>query len=143
MKSIFLLLVLHNGEVSPKPFGTATAPAFAPKPSPDQPLTRSFLQTIGLGAYWAYRATLSSAKTPNCVFRPSCSAYGHQAIDRYGLVPGLFLFAARLIRAHLNYGEWTYPNLPGEPWLEHSLDDGTAFLNHPERLPWNSLFAEP
>jgi putative component of membrane protein insertase Oxa1/YidC/SpoIIIJ protein YidD len=143
MYALLLTLVLHSGGVSPKPFGTVTAPTLVPKPAAPAAITRSYLQTIGLGAYLAYRATLSSAKAPNCAFRPSCSAYGHEAIDTHGLIPGLFLFAARLIRAHLNYGAWAYPGTLDEPWLEHSLDDSTAFINHIEKLPWISLFSEP
>jgi putative component of membrane protein insertase Oxa1/YidC/SpoIIIJ protein YidD len=143
MYACFVILVLHNGGISPKPFATPQAPSLSPKAAVPRPEAPTYLQTIALGAYWTYRATLSAAKGPNCVFKPSCSAFGKEAIAAHGLIAGLFLFAARLLRAHVNYGEWLYPNVLGEPWLSHSLHDATSFLNHPELLPWTTLFASP
>ncbi|MBL9039462.1 MAG: membrane protein insertion efficiency factor YidD [Archangium sp.] len=90
---------------SPGPWSAPLAPAFdleSPVPVSEPMARPSLSQTIARGVYLAYRATLSSAKGPNCAFSPSCSLYGHQAIERVGLGLGLVLFGARLMRGHLN-----------------------------------------
>lgn len=35
-----------------------------------------------------------------CRFRPTCSQYSYQAIERYGILKGLFLAFKRIIRCH-------------------------------------------
>ena len=52
----------------------------------------------------AYRATLSRAVERTgliqCRFHPTCSAYGREAILRYGLPKGAVLAAARILRCN-------------------------------------------
>ena len=137
---IFVALAVSFNGVSPPPSGSAISPVFKkPVVEVRDQARPSFLQTIGRGAYLAYRATLSDAKGATCRFRPSCSLYGHQAIEHYGLIPGLVLFAARLVRAHLNYGELHFPT--GEDFtILHSLEQSLPTLNPEEHLPWTALF---
>ena len=56
----------------------------------------------GVAAIDAYRATIGSvlARTGivQCRFEPSCSAYGREAIARYGSPRGFLLTARRLVR---------------------------------------------
>ena len=56
----------------------------------------------GVAAIDAYRATIGSvlARTGivKCRFEPSCSAYGREAIARYGSPRGFLLTAQRLAR---------------------------------------------
>ncbi len=58
----------------------------------------------GLAAIDAYRATVGSALgrtgIVHCRFEPSCSAYGREAIARYGSPRGYVLTAQRLLRCH-------------------------------------------
>lgn len=58
----------------------------------------------GVAAIDAYRATIGSllARTGivKCRFEPSCSAYGREAIVRYGSPRGYVLTARRLLRCH-------------------------------------------
>ncbi len=58
----------------------------------------------GVAAIDAYRATAGSvlARTGlvRCRFEPSCSAYGREAIARYGSPRGYILTAQRLLRCH-------------------------------------------
>ena len=57
---------------------------------------------LALAAIDAYRATLSPMLSrtglARCRFEPTCSAYGREAISRYGLARGGRLTAERLLR---------------------------------------------
>ena len=59
---------------------------------------------LAIGGIDAYRATLSRALERTglirCRFRPSCSAYGREAIRRYGLARGGRLAATRILRCN-------------------------------------------
>lgn len=48
----------------------------------------------------AYRRFVSPLLPPACRFIPSCSEYGALAIERHGVLRGLRLAAARLLRCH-------------------------------------------
>ena len=58
----------------------------------------------GVAAIDAYRATVGSvlarAGIVRCRFEPSCSAYGREAIARYGSPRGFLLAAGRIGRCH-------------------------------------------
>lgn len=45
-----------------------------------------------------YQLTISRAMPSSCRFVPSCSQYGYEAIQRYGLWRGGWLTASRLAR---------------------------------------------
>ena len=49
---------------------------------------RSSLKTLALKLIEAYQATISRATPPSCRFVPSCSHYGYEAIDKFGLFRG-------------------------------------------------------
>ena len=65
---------------------------------PDEQLTAR----AALVAIDAYRAGLSPAvgKVVRCRFQPTCSAYGREAIARYGSPKGFALAAGRILRCH-------------------------------------------
>ncbi|MGH7828623.1 MAG: membrane protein insertion efficiency factor YidD [Candidatus Binatia bacterium] len=53
----------------------------------------------------AYRRLLSPLLPQSCRFSPSCSAYAMAALERHGIVAGLWLGLRRLCRCHpLNDG---------------------------------------
>jgi putative membrane protein insertion efficiency factor len=52
-----------------------------------------------LGAIHLYQAVRAGRPSP-CRFFPSCSAYGHEAIERHGALRGTWLTARRLSRCH-------------------------------------------
>ena len=58
----------------------------------------------GVAAIDAYRATVGVALhrtgIVRCRFEPTCSAYGREAIRRYGSPRGFLLTAARILRCH-------------------------------------------
>jgi putative membrane protein insertion efficiency factor len=58
----------------------------------------------GVAAIDAYRATvgflLDRSGIVRCRFEPTCSAYGREAINRYGSPRGFVLTARRILRCH-------------------------------------------
>lgn len=55
---------------------------------------------LALGLIKAYRHGLSALTGFNCRHLPSCSAYGEEAIGRFGLWAGGWMTLARLCRCH-------------------------------------------
>jgi uncharacterized protein len=54
----------------------------------------------GRALIWVYRHTLSPLVGYNCRHLPTCSVYGDEAIDRFGLWAGGWMTLARLLRCH-------------------------------------------
>jgi uncharacterized protein len=47
-----------------------------------------------------YQRTLSRVMPPSCRFYPSCSEYGVQALQKYGVFKGSWLTVKRVARCH-------------------------------------------
>lgn len=47
-----------------------------------------------------YQLSVSPLLGPRCRFHPTCSEYGLEAINRYGVVRGLWLTGGRVCRCH-------------------------------------------
>jgi putative membrane protein insertion efficiency factor len=47
-----------------------------------------------------YQKYISPAFPPSCRFTPSCSRYGYEAIDKYGLLEGGWMAIKRIGRCH-------------------------------------------
>lgn len=47
-----------------------------------------------------YRRNISPNTPPSCRFRPTCSQYAYEAINKYGALKGGFLALKRLLRCH-------------------------------------------
>jgi putative membrane protein insertion efficiency factor len=63
------------------------------------------MKIIGLFLIRLYQNTFSRVLPPSCRFQPSCSQYGYEAIDKYGLLKGSWLAVKRIARCHpLNPG---------------------------------------
>jgi putative membrane protein insertion efficiency factor len=62
----------------------------------------------GRGLIWLYRSTLSPLIGFHCRHVPTCSAYGDEAIERFGLWAGGWMTLARLLRC--------------QPWGTSGLD---------------------
>lgn len=48
----------------------------------------------------AYQVCLSPLLGPCCRYEPSCSRYTAEAVERYGVVRGLWMGARRVVRCH-------------------------------------------
>jgi len=63
------------------------------------------VKTIFIFLIKVYQRTLSRVLPPSCRFYPSCSEYGVQALQKYGLFKGGWLTVRRIARCHpLNPG---------------------------------------
>ncbi|MDP9313155.1 MAG: membrane protein insertion efficiency factor YidD [Chloroflexota bacterium] len=47
-----------------------------------------------------YQRCISPLTPPSCIYTPTCSQFGYEAIERYGFVRGGWLTAKRIARCH-------------------------------------------
>ena len=59
-----------------------------------------------------YRHHISPYTPSHCRFRPTCSAYAWEAINKYGAGKGLWLALKRLLRCHPFYKGDPYDPVP-------------------------------
>ncbi|HEV7662074.1 MAG TPA: membrane protein insertion efficiency factor YidD [Chloroflexota bacterium] len=64
-----------------------------------------------LGAIRVYQSTLGPALPKSCRYLPTCSQYGYQAIERYGVFKGSWLTLKRLARCQ-PFGGHGYDPVP-------------------------------
>ena len=63
------------------------------------------MRRIALILIRIYQLTISRALPPSCRFQPSCSVYGYEAVEKYGVLKGGWLAIKRIGRCHpLNPG---------------------------------------
>ena len=63
-----------------------------------------------LGLIRFYQRYISPAFPARCRFKPTCSAYAYEAINKYGALKGLYLALRRFLRCHPFYkGDWYDP----------------------------------
>ncbi len=58
------------------------------------------MKTILILLIKGYRMFISPLFPPSCRFRPTCSIYALEAIDRFGVVKGTYLAVKRILRCH-------------------------------------------
>lgn len=68
--------------------------------SVEQFRNRSLLAAFGISTIKLYQNTYSKVTPPRCRFVPSCSQYGIEAIETYGLIEGIKLTRSRISRCH-------------------------------------------
>jgi hypothetical protein len=57
-------------------------------------------QRFTLALLAGYKTVVSPWLPPACRFMPTCSEYGYQAVERYGVLRGGWLALRRLLRCH-------------------------------------------
>ena len=58
------------------------------------------MRKLFIGLIQIYRRFLSPLLPPTCRYEPSCSLYTVQAIEKYGVLRGLFMGLLRVLRCH-------------------------------------------
>ena len=58
------------------------------------------VRRLVIGLIQVYRTFLSPILPPTCRYEPSCSIYTVQAIEKYGVLKGLFMGILRVLRCH-------------------------------------------
>ncbi len=58
------------------------------------------MKRVALALIRFYQRSISPGRTPACRFLPTCSRYGHEAIEKFGLLKGGWLTLRRLARCH-------------------------------------------
>ncbi|MHB8619046.1 MAG: membrane protein insertion efficiency factor YidD [Chloroflexota bacterium] len=58
------------------------------------------MKHVGLWTIRLYQITFSNLFRSTCRFEPSCSHYGYEAIDRYGILRGGWMAIRRIGRCH-------------------------------------------
>ncbi|MEE9325419.1 MAG: membrane protein insertion efficiency factor YidD [Dehalococcoidia bacterium] len=69
------------------------------------------MKKIVLGAIRLYQVAISPFTLSNCRYEPSCSCYGHEAIQRHGAFKGGWLTIRRISRC-TPWGKGGYDPVP-------------------------------
>ena len=56
------------------------------------------MKYVVFSVIWVYQRTLSPLLPSSCRFYPSCSHYSQEAVEKYGIVKGIWLGIKRLGR---------------------------------------------
>ena len=70
------------------------------------------MKKILLSAIGFYPRYISPGLPARCRFRPTCSAYAFEAIEKYGVIHGGFLALRRFLRCHPFYKGDFYDPVP-------------------------------
>jgi hypothetical protein len=93
---------------------------------------------VALLALRFYKTYLSFLFAGNCRFDPTCSQYAYQAIERFGVLRGVWLGLKRLLRCHPLSRKFGYDPVP-ETWREEGPRTtnavATAVVSHPTEIP--------
>ncbi|HKW32722.1 MAG TPA: membrane protein insertion efficiency factor YidD [Candidatus Acidoferrum sp.] len=93
---------------------------------------------IALLALRFYKTYLSFLLAGNCRFDPTCSQYAYQAIERFGVLRGVWLGLKRLLRCHPLSRKFGYDPVPKTRRTETPQAAqivSTAAGSHPAEIP--------
>ncbi|HBN08504.1 MAG TPA: hypothetical protein DD435_07595 [Cyanobacteria bacterium UBA8530] len=98
----------------------STEKALWSNPSPS-PLSKSFPSPLAF-VIRLYQVLISSQDGAVCPMYPTCSAFGMQALGRYGALEGLLMTADRLLRDN-PYAHYPHMPLNGREYLYDPVED--------------------
>ncbi len=87
----------------------------------------SFAVRAALFALRCYKSYLSVLFAGACRFEPTCSQYAYEAIERFGVLRGIWLGTKRLSRCHPFSGKFGYDAVP---------EDSSQAPNHERNLTY-------
>lgn len=70
------------------------------------------MKYLGMSLIRLYQRTFSQVLPSSCRFEPSCSHYGYEAIERYGLLRGGWMAVKRIGRCQPFYHGDLYDPVP-------------------------------
>lgn len=70
------------------------------------------MTSLAIALIHLYQRLLSPLLPPSCRYRPTCSEYAVEALERHGLVKGLGLTLRRLGRCHPFTAQGGYDPVP-------------------------------
>jgi len=94
----------------------------------------SFLVRAALLALRFYKTYLSFLFAGNCRFDPTCSQYASLAIERFGVLRGIWLGLQRLLRCHPLSRKFGYDPVP-EASHEEARPAQFASVSDPTEIP--------
>ena len=82
-------------------------------------------RTVAVAAIKTYQKLISHQDGPNCRYTPTCSHYGLEAIQKYGIIPGGLMAADRWLRCN-RWGSYGYDPVEDHYFgKKHSHDNGS------------------
>jgi putative membrane protein insertion efficiency factor len=75
-----------------------------------------------------YKVYLSILFAGSCRFEPTCSRYAYEAIERFGVIRGVWLGLKRLLRCQPLSRKFGYDPVP-DKWEDRSSEMNTAASN--------------
>ncbi|MGH2551528.1 MAG: membrane protein insertion efficiency factor YidD [Thermomicrobiales bacterium] len=58
------------------------------------------MRRVALLMIRGYQKLISPFFPPSCRFEPTCSTYGYEAIEKYGIIKGGWMAFRRILRCH-------------------------------------------
>jgi len=58
------------------------------------------MKKVIIGLIRGYQKAISPFKGLTCRYRPTCSCYAIEAVEKYGVLKGLLLAGKRILRCH-------------------------------------------
>ena len=86
---------------------------------------RSLAVKAALLALRIYKSYLSILFAGSCRFEPTCSRYAYEAIERFGVLRGMWLGTKRLLRCQPLSRKFGYDPVP-EIWRETPVNSGRS-----------------